>query len=95
MKPAKDIEDLFAVDEYMEMYAQATERNSAAPPGTGRIVKRLENRDGAYSHNKVACWLLGNPEWQKTGIGTGTLTRFEDLITRINGTLGRGNREQK
>ena len=94
-KPAKDIEDLFAVDEYMEMYAHATERNSPAPPGTGRIVKRLENRDGAYNHNKVACWLLGNPEWQKTGIGTGTLTRFEDLITRINGTLGRGNREQK
>ena len=87
----KDIEDLFVPAEYMEMYAQATGMDSAVPPGSGRIVKRLENRDGRYSHNKVACWLLGNPEWQKTGIGTATLERFEDLIKRINGTLGRGH----
>ena len=87
----KDIEDLFAPVEYMEMYAQATGMDSAVPPGSGRIVKRLENRDGRYSHNKVACWLLGNPEWQKTGIGTVTLKRFEDLIKRINDTLGRGH----
>lgn len=88
----KDIEDLFAPAEYMEMYAQATGMDPAVPPGSGRIVKRLENRDGRYSHNKVACWLLGNPEWQKTGIGAVTLKRFEDLIKRINDTLGRGHR---
>ena len=84
---AKDIEDLFSVDEYMVMYAQATGRDSAIPRGTGRIVKRLEDRDGTYNHNKVACWLLGEPEWQNTGISAATLTRFEDLITRINDTL--------
>ena len=92
---AKDIEDLFTADEYMEMYAQATGKNSDVPPGTGRIVKRLENRDGKYNHNTVACWLLGKPEWQETEMGATTLARFENLIERINGTLQRGNHEQE
>lgn len=84
-----DIEDLFEVDEYLDLFNKAFGTSiSAGELGHGdRIVKRLTDVHGPYDHYKPADGILRHPE-RRDGLSKETLARFEKLFERINGTLG-------
>ncbi len=87
-----DIEDLFDVDDYLKLYNLAfskkvkkTELNGSDP-----IVVRLARLAGEkrFDHNKPADMLLRNRLKLVAELSEATLSNFERLFTRINGTLG-------
>jgi len=84
-----DIEDLFEVDEYLDLFNKAFGTSiSVGELGHGdRIVKRLADVHGPYDHYKPADVMLRHPEL-RDGLSEETLARFEKLFERINGTLG-------
>lgn len=83
-----DIEDLFEVDEYLELFNKAFGTSlSAGDLGHGdRIVKRLTDVHEAYDHYMPADVMLRHPEL-RDGLSEETLARFEELFERINSTL--------
>lgn len=82
-----DVEDLFEVDEYLELFNKAFGTSiSSDDLGHGdRIVKRLTDVHGAYDHYKPAEVMLRQPEPGERLSAT-TLARFEELFERINRT---------
>lgn len=83
-----DIEDVFEVDEYLRLFNKAFGTAITADQlGYGdRIVKRLADVHGSFSHHAPADAMLRNPELLEE-LGEETLARFEKLFERINGTL--------
>ncbi|WP_026820196.1 ATP-dependent nuclease [Arthrobacter castelli] len=83
-----DIEDLFEIEDYLKLFNRAFETTTSADDlGYGdRIVKRLADIHGGYSHHRPADMLLRNPELRDQ-LSDETLARFEQLFERINGTL--------
>ena len=82
-----DVEDLFEVDEYLELFNKAFGTSiSSEDLGHGdRIVKRLTDVHGVYDHYKPAEVMLRHPEIRERLSAT-TLARFEKLFERINRT---------
>lgn len=82
-----DVEDLFEVDEYLELFNKAFGTSIASEDlGHGdRIVKRLTDVHGVYDHYKPAEVMLRQPEIGERLSAT-TLARFEKLFERINRT---------
>lgn len=87
-----DIEDLFAVDEYLALYNKAFSKALKASDlqGTDPIVARIARHEGVdrFDHGRPADVLLREREAILTTLSEETLRRFEDLFTRINKTLG-------
>lgn len=84
-----DIEDLFDVEDYLALFNKAfrTTYTSGQLGHGDRIVKRLEDTHRQYSHHAPADAMLRHPELLDE-LGEGTLSNFEKLFERINGTLG-------
>jgi predicted ATP-dependent endonuclease of OLD family len=86
-----DIEDLFEVDEYLELYNKAFGKaiKRADLQGNDPIVERIARHEGVsrYDHGRPADVLLRERETILTMLSEATLKRFEDLFERINRTL--------
>ncbi|MGV0675965.1 AAA family ATPase [Mycolicibacterium fortuitum] len=83
-----DIEDLFAVGDYLALYNKVFGKRVKADslPMGDRIIHRLEQLHGKFDHYKPAEALLRNPALLD-GLSDETLSNFEKLIQRINATL--------
>ena len=88
-KVRADIEDLFTPDEFVTLYNKAfgtAVKVPDLPPGDGPIVKRLEERVGAFDHGRPAEVMLRDPDFVKTS-SEPTLKRFEKLFELVNATI--------
>jgi hypothetical protein len=87
-----DIEDLFEVDEYLELYNKAFSKSLKATDlqGNDPIVARIARHEGVdrFDHGRPADVLLREREAILKTLSEETLKRFEDLFARINKTLG-------
>lgn len=83
-----DIEDLFSEGDYLKLFNNtfSTSLKVNELPQGDRIVKRLETKQGAFVHGKVAETLLRNHS-NITFTDT-TLDRFATLIDLLNATMG-------
>jgi len=85
-----DIEDLFSVPEYLELYNKAFGASLAEATLTGndpivsRIARHLGNR---FDHGRPADVLLRQRDTFLPKLSEATLKRFEKLFERINSTL--------
>jgi hypothetical protein len=90
-RKAADIEDLFAVDDYLRLYNKAFGKNVAAADlkGDDPIVKQLARQAGVdrFDHGKPADALLRDKESLLATLTEDTLVNFEKLFDRLNGTL--------
>lgn len=83
-----DIEDLFAIEDYLELYNEAfgkTHKSSDLPNHPDRVVLRLENLDGKFDHWRPAELLLRDP-LKVEKLSQSTLDNFEKLAKSINAT---------
>jgi predicted ATPase len=90
-RKAADIEDLFAVDDYLRLYNRAFAKNVAAADlqGNDPIVKQLARHAGVdrFDHGKPADALMRDKEPLLATLTEETLANFEKLFERLNGTL--------
>lgn len=84
-----DIEDLFAVEEYLTLYNKAfgTALRSVDLAPNGPIVKRIEKAATAYDHGIPAGVLLRESDSVLKSLSEETLKRFERLFELVNHTL--------
>lgn len=85
-----DIEDLFAVEDYLELYNEAFKKQHKIddlPSHPDRIILRLEKLDGKFDHWRPAEILLRNPS-KVEKLSQLTLDNFESLAKSINVTHG-------
>jgi len=85
-----DIEDLFAVEDYLLVYNKAfgSKLKATDLPQGDRIVKRIEQHlGGRFDHNAPAYTLLSAQPALLAKMSAATLDAFQRLITRINSTL--------
>jgi hypothetical protein len=84
-----DIEDLFTVDEYLQLYNKAfgTDLKPGDLPDGDLLVKRIEALRGKYDHGRPAGTLLRGPEPFLRALTEGTVKRFETLFELVNKTL--------
>jgi hypothetical protein len=80
-----DIEDLFCPDEYLALYNAALGRSLAEKDldGADRIVKRIERAQGEFNHGLVAAHFLAQQPEFIPQLSSGTVTRFESVITAL------------
>jgi len=87
-----DIEDLFAINDYLNIYNKAFGKsyNASDLPGTDQIVTRIARFEGItrFDHGKPADYLLRNKIEVLPALSAETLTNFENLIEQINKTMG-------
>jgi predicted ATP-dependent endonuclease of OLD family len=87
-----DIEDLFEIKEYLELYNKAFGKNVKAEDlnGTDPIVSRIARYEGVdrFDHGRPADVLLREREAFLPKLSEATLGRFEELFRHINQTLG-------
>lgn len=88
-----DIEDLFEMDEYLDLYNRAFEKavNANDLKGIDPIVARIARLEGVerFDHGRPADVLLREREAILSRLSENTLKRFEELFKRINNTLGK------
>ncbi len=88
-----DIEDLFEIDEYLDLYNRAFEKTVTADDLTGNdpIIARIARFEGVerFDHGRPADVLLREREAILSRLSENTLKRFEELFKRINNTLGK------
>lgn len=87
---AADVEDLFAPEDYVDMYNRATGASVRLESLDGpedRIVARLTRALGSYNHNDPANWLLRHRTEATASFRSVTWERFEKVIDVINRTL--------
>ena len=86
-----DIEDLFAKDDYVALYNGAFDKKIKAADltGTDPIVQQIARAEGVarYDHNAPAEVLLRERAQRVAALSVETLSAFEALFKRINGTL--------
>ncbi len=86
-----DIEDLFAVDEYLRLYNRAFGTSLVAGDlgGSDPIVSRIARHISVdrFDHGKPADVLLRERDTFLPSLSEDTLKRFEKLFGRINSTL--------
>ena len=83
-----DIEDLFAVEDYLELYNEAFKKQHKIddlPSHPDRIILRLEKLDGKFDHWRPAEILLRDPS-KVEKLSQLTLDNFESLARLINVT---------
>ena len=83
-----DIEDLFAVEDYLELYNEAFKKRHEVddlPSHPDRIILRLEKLDGKFDHWRPAEILLRDPS-KVEKLSQLTLDNFESLARLINVT---------
>lgn len=87
-----DIEDLFEVDEYLELYNKAFGKaiKGTDLQGNEPIVARIARHEGVsrYDHGRPADVMLRERDAVLAKLSDATLKRFEALFERINTTLG-------
>ncbi|MDQ6945889.1 MAG: hypothetical protein M3256_06345 [Actinomycetota bacterium] len=88
-KKESDIEDLFEVDEYLQLYNAAFGRKFAQGDLTGsdRILSRIARKQGTFDHGLPADYLLRNRDKILPTLSAKTLDRFEKLFETVNRTL--------
>jgi energy-coupling factor transporter ATP-binding protein EcfA2 len=88
-----DIEDLFEVDEYLDLYNKAFNKTLKAGDlkGTDPIAGRIARHEGVerFDHGRPADVLLRERDSILLQLSEETLKRFESLFERINNTLGK------
>ncbi len=88
-----DIEDLFEVTEYLELYNKAfgSSIEAADLKGKDPIVQQIARREGVdrFDHGRPADVLLRDRDSVLPKLSESTLKRFERLFERINETLGK------
>lgn len=86
-----DIEDLFAKEDYVDLYNAAFGKKIKAVDlrGTDPIVRQTARKEGVdrYDHNAPAEVLLRERAKRVAALSDETLDNFEALFKRINGTL--------
>ena len=85
-----DLEDLFALDEYLQLYNSAFAANLQASDliGDDPILKRLKRKLGRkVDPNEPAAALLRDKARFLERLSEHTARRFESLIKTINATL--------
>jgi predicted ATP-dependent endonuclease of OLD family len=86
-----DIEDLFTIDEYLTLYNAAFGAGvkSTDLNGTDPIVSRIARFIGVdrFDHGRPADALLRSRDKFLPGLSPETLSRFEELFTKVNATL--------
>lgn len=87
-----DIEDVFTPSDYVMLFNRAFDEDVDVDDleGTDPIVSRIarHRESGDYNHGIPANELLNNRDEILPELSEDTLSRFEDLFGRINGTLG-------
>lgn len=87
-----DIEDLFDINEYLDLYNKAFGKALKAEELKGRdpIVARIARHEGVdrFDHGRPADVLLRERDPRLPKLSDDTLRRFENLFQRINKTLG-------
>jgi predicted ATP-dependent endonuclease of OLD family len=90
-KPSADIEDLFSEEEYLELYNKAFGKKIKISDlkGSDPIVSRIARLEGIerFNHGFPADVFLRERETIISKLSEPTFMRFENLFTRINGTL--------
>jgi energy-coupling factor transporter ATP-binding protein EcfA2 len=86
-----DIEDLFAVDDYLSLYNAAFKAAVTASDLTGkdRIVRRIARKEQDFDHGRPADELLRNRDTHLANLAPETLDNFEKLFEQINSTRRR------
>ncbi len=85
-----DIEDLFTVTDYLDLYhlARSSLAIDKAELGPGiRIIKRIEAMHGKFDHGQPADYILRNRTSILDSLEPTTLNNFESLFIRINAVL--------
>ena len=85
-----DVEDLFDPSDYLRLYNWAFSKSlsSADLPANGQpIIKEIENVEGAYDHALPAHALTEHRAEFFASISADTISRFEELFTKLNSTL--------
>jgi predicted ATP-dependent endonuclease of OLD family len=86
-----DIEDLFEVSEYVDLYNKAFGRSIKATDliGDDPIVARIARHEGVkrYDHGQPADVILRDRDAVLAKLSEATMKRFEDLFGRINRTI--------
>jgi hypothetical protein len=86
-----DIEDLFGIDEYLDLYNRAFGASIAETDllGSDPIVSRIARHIGKdrFDHGRPADVFLRERDVFLPKLSDSTLKRFEALFTRINSTL--------
>ncbi|GMV17111.1 MAG: hypothetical protein AMXMBFR56_53350 [Polyangiaceae bacterium] len=90
-QPEADIEDLFKLDEYLNLFNEAfgTKYKPSDLVGSDPILRRLARAQGVdrYDHGRPADVLLRKSKGVLGKLSKETLERFEKLFERVNGTL--------
>jgi len=88
-----DIEDLFEVEEYLDLYNTAFSKKIKPQDlkGNDPIVARIARLEGVerFDHGRPADVLLRKREEILSKLSDQTLKHFEELFTRINNTFGK------
>ncbi|RDH94373.1 MAG: hypothetical protein DIZ77_01615 [endosymbiont of Seepiophila jonesi] len=86
-----DIEDLFVVEEYLNLYNQTFSKSieSKDLQGTDRIVNQIARHEGIdeFDHGRPADVLLRNRDKMLPNLSKDTLDQFEQLNKLINETM--------
>jgi hypothetical protein len=85
-----DIEDLFAVRDYLRLYNwafSASVTEDELPEGNDRILKRLVGVVGAFDHALPAHALTRNFAEFAQSIDEQSVSRFERLFVLLNATV--------
>ena len=86
-----DVEDMFEIDEYLDLFNQAFSKSYSVSDLTGSdpIVRRLARAEGVdrFDHGRPAEVLLRQREGALTKLSDTTKQRFVRLFERINATL--------
>lgn len=90
-RKAADIEDLFALADYLTLYDAAFGRTitPADLKGTDPVVRRIARLEGIdrFDHTRPADKLMRQKTTYLPEFAADTLDNFEKLFTRLNGTL--------
>lgn len=86
-----DLEDLFAIDDYLALFNEAFGKSVAADDlqGTDTIVQQLARHEGvdSFNHGLPADFFLRNRDELLPKLSETTLENFEELFRSINATM--------
>ncbi len=86
-----DIEDLFAPEDYLEIYNQTYGKslNPSDVPGEDPLVRRIARAEklNRFDHGKPADWLFRNQDEILPSFSEQTFGNFEKLFSAVNATL--------